>query len=285
MFVNGDTVYTQDGTNYYFDHIAGDHGYVRAIIIVQTTSYHGDDFEEHETESDYLVPIHISKLSKTPWVWKIHQETADAVAEKQTALDALSKQIGAARVELATTKADCESQAKGFENDARILARRFQWVKDFRRLIGEEDLFMIAENKDDPTAMPYRISAPTDIRLKKTSGTATWNYSYVGQYEDDEDHIRMFPTEAAMESHAFNLFTARRNDMDVEEQLKWLKHWPKVPITGETQLHLKAQADEKHDRELKAAQGRVLQAQEALERIQNGEEPTRTHAKKGQVPH
>jgi hypothetical protein len=265
MFEKGDTVYTPDGTNYYFDHQAGHHGYVSPIIIIQTTSYHGDDFDEHEEVADHMIPIELTRLSKTPWVRKVHEETAAAVKEKQAVLDDINKQIGAANTEMRDTKQRLEAHRKDLEQQTIILARRFQWVKDFMRLIGEDETAVLTLGE----GVPYQCK-PHDIRLKMdTEDKNKWHY--LGMYDDGEEHLRVFATEDEAKRHVWNLFLAARNDMDVEEQIKWHKQWPDLPITGEAQLFLQAKKDEKYDRDLKAAEGRLQQAQDALDKVKKTE--------------
>lgn len=271
MFEKGNTVYTKDGTNYYFDHVAGEFGMVSPIILIQTASYDQQDFEEHEEPADHMIPIRLTELSKTPWVRVIHQETADAVAAKKMELDEMNRMIGSARTELRDAERVLADRTAELEREARVLERRFQWVKDFRRLIGEEDLFMMAIGVDSPdTAMPYRINPPTDIRLKKTSGTATWNYSYLGEYEEDQDHIRIFATEQEMFREVTNRFIrAKSAAEDVAMELQWHKHWPHIPLSDGAKNLLAQQELDKLDKQYEAAIARRDAAEEESTRLAN----------------
>lgn len=263
-FNKGDTVYTQDGTNYYFDHVAGEHGYVSPIIIIQTANYHGDDFEEHEEVADHMIPIHLSRLSKTPWVRKIHEETTEALAEKKQVLDDLNRQIGAARTELRTAEDAAAARKKVLEEEARVLERRYQWVRDFRRMTGDDETHVLAISQHDDLAPPYACN-PFDIRLKMDTKDRT-KWHYLGQYDDGDEHIAVFDTKSAMETRVWNDFVMKRDKMTVEQELKWAKQWPNLPVSDEAKAQAAAQEEEKRLRNLSRAQDALTRAQADVDR-------------------
>lgn len=261
-FVQGDTVYTQDGTQYYFDHAAGEHGYVSPIIIIQTTNYHGDDFDEHEEVADHMVPIRLTHLSKTPWVRKIHEETKQAQAEQTAILNGIQTQIGAARTELRAAETEYERRGKELENEGRILERRFQWVKDFKRMTSDETVCFLGTGETVPSEC-----TPRDIRLKRDT-TDESKYHYLAQYCDEDDPISVYPNRTAMENAVHSLFNGIRDDLTVEQELKWQRQWPKLVLSDaarETKL-----LDEENLRKdkLQKAQVRLDAAQAEVEKWQ-----------------
>ncbi len=55
-FTQNQTVYGPDGQHYTYHEKAGnDKHYVYEIILIQTTNYHGDDFDEHEEEGQLVI--------------------------------------------------------------------------------------------------------------------------------------------------------------------------------------------------------------------------------------
>jgi len=258
-FQKGDTVYTQDGTNYYFDHRAGEHGYVSPIIIIQTTSYHGDDFDEHEEVADHMIPIPLAKLSRTPWVRKIHAETAAAVAEKKSALDELNSQIGAARTELRVTEQNMETMRKEIEGEARALERRFQWVRDFKRLIGEDPTFVLSTGP----GIPHSCN-PFDIELKSNRHDATqWHYQ--GKYDDGDEDIMIFADEHAMKAHVSSMFNGQPS-MTTSDEIAWFKRWPHLNISAAAKAEMEAVAELERVRRFDRAKERLEAAQAEMDR-------------------
>ena len=266
QFKQGDTVYTQDGTNYYFDHVAGDHGYVSPIIIIQTTNYHGDDYDEHEEVADHMIPVPLTKLSKTPWVRKIHEETAEAIAEKQKALDELSRKIGAAHTELRMAEADLQKRAVDLERDANVLTQKYAWLRDFRLMMKTEDLHMISVEGD----VPAKISKPLDMRLKLDRDTGIYNY--FAQYDfDDDDSVRTFESEYAMQTAVTSMFIqAGGQQLPAKKQLHWFRQWPHLSISKEAKDTLKAMQDEQHQKKLETAEERLKAAQAAVDKLKEG---------------
>lgn len=261
-FKQGDTVYTQDGTQYYFDHAAGDHGYVSPIIIIQTTSYHGDDFDEHEEVADHMIPLKLTGLSRTPWVRKIDQDTVAAHAAGKAVLDDINTKIGAARTELRASEAALEKRGKELENEGRILERRFQWVKDFKRMIGDEVVCFLGTGETIPAEC-----TPHDIRLKRDSQDEN-KYHYLAQYNDDDDPIRVFPHRSAMEAAVHSLFNGTRDDLTVEQEIAWQRQWPKVVLSDAARETLILNENITRKDKLDRAQARLNAAQEEVAKWQ-----------------
>lgn len=114
-FRKGQTVYKQDGTEFCFDHVVGDYAFCHPIVIIQTTNYTGDDFEEHEDIAGHLVRVKLDELSSNPWIAKINEDTKAAMAEAQSKLDDIKSQIGDAAISLQEMKRelhDFEKAAK-----------------------------------------------------------------------------------------------------------------------------------------------------------------------------
>lgn len=114
-FEKNKTVYKQDGTEYIYDHTVGEYAFVHPIVIVQTTSYYGDDYEEHEDVASHLVRIKESELSPHPWIAKINADTQKALDEQNAKLDEVKSQIGDAAISLQEMKrelSDFEKAAK-----------------------------------------------------------------------------------------------------------------------------------------------------------------------------
>ena len=123
-FSKGERVYTQDGTEYEFDHEAAGYALVAPIIVVQTTNYRGDDFEEHEETADHLVRFKIDRLSSEPWVRKIHEETRIALDDKRTKLDEIQRQIGEASTELRIKKREVEEYERSIKDEISEITRK-----------------------------------------------------------------------------------------------------------------------------------------------------------------
>lgn len=256
QFTQGDTVYTQDGTQYYFDHAAGEHGYVSPIILIQTTNYHGDDFDEHEEPADHMIPIKLTSLSQTPWVRKIHEETKQAVAERKAILDDLNAQIGAARTEVRVTENNMEKMRDEIEGEARALERRFQWVRDIRRMLGEDEsrVLMVLDG------VPHESSTDHIELRRDREDKNKWNF--VAKYNYDEDEkVQIFANEAALLNGVTRLFSERHETLSVDEQISWQNRWPHLVIS--------MAANEKRDADVAAHRAQKLEyAQTALDKAQ-----------------
>ncbi len=260
-FKQGDTVYTQDGTQYYFDHAAGDHGYVSPIIIIQTTNYHGDDYDEHEEVADHMIPIKLTSLSKTPWVRKIHEETKQALDEQRAILNDIQGQIGAARTELRASEQKVEARGIELETQARLLERRFQWVRDLRRMLSEDETRVLLVDDE----VPYEIT-PSKIELRRDREDKN-KWLFVSKYDYEEDErVEVFANENMMENGVYRLFTQRRGDMSLDDEIRWCKRWPKLPMSEAAQE--KQAADEQADRAKRLAQAeeRLAKAQEEVDK-------------------
>ena len=260
-FKQGDTVYTQDGTQYYFDHAAGDHGYVSPIIIIQTTNYHGDDYEEHEEVADHMIPLKLTSLSKTPWVRKIHEETKQAVDEQRAILNDIQGQIGAARTELRASEAQLEARGRELELQARALENRFQWVRDLRRMLSEDETRVLLV--DD--TVPYEIT-PSKIELRRDREDKN-KWLFVSKYDYEEDErVQVFANENMMENGVYRLFMQRRGDMSLDDEIRWCKRWPKLPMSEAAQQKKAADEEEDRAKRLARAQEQLAKAQEEVDK-------------------
>lgn len=264
-FKKGDTVFTQDGTNYYFDHVAGNHACVYPIIIIQTTNYRGDDFEEHEEVADHMVPIALDKISKTPWVRKTHEETAAAISEKKAVLDDLNSQIGAARTELRVTENNMEELRKELERDARDLNRRFQWVRDFKRLVGDETAHILTMDQKIPFCC-----APFDVKLSRDSGDP-FGWKFKAQYEDGDADILIFGSEDEMRAHVSKVFEEEKPFLLPEGEIAWKKRWPHLTISEAVESEMQAAAELRRIRKVDAAKQRLAAAQAEVYKLTEGE--------------
>jgi len=138
-FKNGDVVYAQDGEVFSFDHAVGEWAYLYPSVLIQTTNYQGDDFEEHEEWAEHLVRRKLTTIAKKPWLQQIDADSRHLLSVRQSELDALSAKIGTARVELATAERALADREKALIAERSKLERRYQWVGDIKRMLGEED--------------------------------------------------------------------------------------------------------------------------------------------------
>lgn len=96
-FVHGDTVYGPNGAALIFNHEHEGVAYCHPMMVVQTTNYRGDDFEEHEVATEHLVALPLRSITPEPPVAMLASEVkalrsqiADLNAEKQTLSKSLS---------------------------------------------------------------------------------------------------------------------------------------------------------------------------------------------------
>ena len=260
-FSKGDTVYTQDGTQYYFDHAAGEHGYVSPIIIIQTTNYHGDDYEEHEEVADHMIPLKLTSLSKTPWVRKIHKETEQALAEHHTTLKVLRGQIALLEVKRFALESNLEERRRELELQACALEKRFQWVRDLRRMLNEDETRVLLVDDD----VPYEVT-PRKIELRRDREDKNkWQFVAKYDYEEDE-RVQVFENENMMEGGVYRLFMQRRGDMSLDDEIRWCQRWPKLPMSEAAQQKKAADEEENRVKRLARAQEKLAKAQEEVDK-------------------
>lgn len=108
-FTAGDSVYGPCGEAYTYHEATGDgKHYVYEIIRVQTTSYSGDDFEEHEEEGQLL--IRDTLYAKAP----IQVFDEDFTIKKRELLR-LEREVSDTQTQLRTLQGDISSHKKSLE--------------------------------------------------------------------------------------------------------------------------------------------------------------------------
>jgi len=161
----------------------------------------------------------------------------------------LNAKIGAARTELRVTENNMEELRKEIERDAHALARRFQWVREFKMLIGEEDSFILSTGEK----IPY-FRNPFDIKLKRDIGTPdTWKFQ--GRYDEGDEDVLIFQTEEDMKSHVSLLFRQAQPEMEISDEIAWKKRWDHLCISEEALA--KTAEDAKSHREKQRARAQV----------------------------
>ena len=244
-FKNGDVVYAQDGEVFSFDHAVGEWAYLYPSVLIQTTNYQGDDFEEHEEWAEHLVRRKLTTIAKKPWLQQIDADSRHLLSVRQSELDALSAKIGTARVELATAERALADREKALIAERSKLERRYQWVGDIKRMLGEEDseFFALGEEGEPPVA----INAPWDIRLKR-SINEEGKYFFLAEYDCEQDNIQIFANERARENAVVSLYL-KIKDPDIATQRKWHKWWDFIPLSAAAQDEI--DAEEAHALSLK----------------------------------
>ncbi|QJA43046.1 hypothetical protein [Phaeobacter phage MD18] len=217
MFDKGQTLYTLDGTFVEFDHAHGEIAFVYPIqtVVIQTSNYHGDDYDEHEDEqrADHLIAVPMHQLTtKRP-------------------IPVLDAEIAAKREELDTIKADAARAAKEKEKALRRIdmeladaqRRMDQWKEKHRvfdvlgRMLDGEDLFPLEEVQNPYThswAVPY-IPEWKDVKvvtLKHGAMNNTSPWMVNRSYGDSTYMVRFFDTEEERTARVSELFDTTCED-------------------------------------------------------------------------
>ncbi len=69
-----------------------------------------------------------------------------------------------------------------------------------------------------------------------------------------------------MENGVYRLFTQRRGDMSLDEEIRWCKRWPKLPKSEEVQLKMADDEDTKRRKNLERAEAQLAAAQAEVEK-------------------
>lgn len=264
-FEKGDEVYTQDGQKYYFDHAAGDHGYVSPFILMQAINHRGDDFEEFEEPANHTIPIRLDQLSKTPWLRVVDEETKRMLAEREAQLEELRQQIGAARIAKTMMERELSDTEKTFQKDWWALQHRYDFVRTFAHLTGDKPAYMLSWG-DKPTHRPSKFN-PREIKLRRKSwDSGVWEF--VAEYDEGDDTLEVFKTEGEMNAAVVSKFLKVQDQLSPADELTWKKAWPMVVLSDAAEEHQVALEAAEHEKKLTRARQRLEDAQAELAQLE-----------------
>ncbi|QGH74951.1 hypothetical protein MAL1_00205 [Bacteriophage DSS3_MAL1] len=217
MFDKGQTLYTLDGTYVEFDHEHEGTAYVYPIqtVVIQCTTYHGDDFDELEDErvADHLIAVPMDKLTTDRPIPALDAE----IIKKKEELDA---------IKAATARAAKEKEQAQRRIDMELAdsqRRMDQWKEKHRvfdvlgRMLDGEDLFPLEEVKNPyhkSWAVPY-IPEWKDVKvvtLKHGNMHNSSPWTVNRSYGDSTYMVRFFDTEEERTARVSELFDTACED-------------------------------------------------------------------------
>lgn len=179
--LNGHTRYLPTGEAVVVDHIVGDAAYVHPIIVVQTTSYRGDDFDEEEVPADHLIMVSASKLSAQPPLTALQTEVA-----------ALKGQIADLGREKEAEKRDLSALRKDFmdlSNQVRTWrAKNPCFDRIVKLLNGAEMIALSIPSWKYRCDMPRRLDT-NDAAVLQLISKGDGKFGWVGHWRKDHDRF------------------------------------------------------------------------------------------------
>jgi len=75
-FKSGEVLYLDNGAKVTLDHIHNGMAFVYPMVVTQTATYHGDDFDEYEYEADHLISVKATTLHRAPPLESLSKEVS-----------------------------------------------------------------------------------------------------------------------------------------------------------------------------------------------------------------
>lgn len=179
-YKKGQTVYTQNGNAVVFDHEHDGMGYVYPLIIVQSTTYHGDDYEEHEVEADHLLAVTMDRLYPKAPIAKLEER----VAELQEQIKSSQKQADANRREVMRDLNDLVAQRDSAEKEYQVWRERHPLFDEIRMLMQGIEIFPLCADTNNYYHAPNVPYIPKQSEIHylnlRPSGKKDTPFKWVG---------------------------------------------------------------------------------------------------------
>lgn len=203
-FEEGEEVYDTHGQRLIYEHGTPDGKHVvRTIIIVQTTSYSGDDFDEHETDGHLEFRDEVfDKPPVAAFDSRILERKKEAELIRAS-IDADKRELQRIRGEMRTVKSRLENELAQYPNHQALIALLDKKVPKYS--IDKETLsFSSDTNRKVLTFDLNKGSMESDF-------VETWNYKEV--------HLHVFFTRDDAEEWTVSTFRAAK-DLSTDKDLK-----------------------------------------------------------------
>ena len=261
-FEKGQRVYTQDGTEYEFDHEAAGYALVAPIILVQTTNYRGDDFEEHEEVADHLVRFKAESISGDPWVKKIHDETKTALEEKKEKLSVVQREIGEAETALRMKKRELEDFEKSVKAEVEEIAAANPELKAFRQFVGRDRVFFLSRSSNGFGVRLGEETTASKLTLKRNGDVfESW-----GGWDDEERHGGdYYRTEPLFHSAVIKAFN-ERSRKDVEATAAWKEMYDFLSVDADVEEFIASEKAKRKAKDIEVLKANLQRAQDKLDK-------------------
>lgn len=206
-FRKGQTCYTHDGATVVFDHVHEKDAYVYPVIIVQSTTYHGDDFEEHETEADHLIRVPLDRLTVKPPVDKL---AAEIDAQKKVLADLKTEhraQVSSQR----DTIMQLDNELRAAEKALANWREKNPFIEELCIMLEGGELYPLHAETSPYYKAPEIPRVPKDetihyltLTRNKRDGEVRWIGS-VGKYRSDSREMHLIFFKSEEERNAFIL--------------------------------------------------------------------------------
>lgn len=281
--LNGVTRYLPTGEAVLVDHIVGDAAYVHPMIVVQTTNYNGEDYDEDEIPADHLIMVSASKLSAQPPLTALQAEVA-----------ALKEQIADLGREKEAEKRDLSALRKDFMDlSGQVRTWRAKnpcFDRIVKLLNGEEMIALSIPSWQYRCDMPKRLDT-NDAAVLQLINKGSGKFGWVGHWRKNHDRfgserdinvVEFFDTEDELQKFVYTLWeevlvyydktsdkvrfkrTGATGKMVTYETLtKWIERFPFLRIPPHVE-DAKAAYEAQHKADLlAAAKARVAELEDA----------------------
>lgn len=169
-FKRGQAVYDVSGYEYLYSDRASDGHYVNKITLIQTTSYMGDDFDEHQEEGEL---VFIKEVFSKPPKKKLNAEIK--------ALAATKKELADCVYDLERTKKSIVSETVKVKEALEIQLKSYPHHKMFLHLVNGGDI-VIVDTSDWSVINSEHVKGTLQFNVK--TGEFTGEYEEYYNWDD-----------------------------------------------------------------------------------------------------
>ena len=273
----GKTYYTPNGVKYELSHLYDGSAFCHPIQVMQSTNYHGDDFEEHEFTADHLVELDPYTLTENLPVEAMSDEIAklrDQSKSIQQDITKLKKDRRDAEHNLATANREVEVWKEGHP--------LFQEIHDLMN--GVVFAGLVSGGKHDCINVPKRLK-DTDaleiLTLKRTKDGWEWITKNGRRIygSDQYSAAQLFRTEEELQGEVLDRWTKLLDQFKKKPDygddytynskpnygtlVAWKKAWPHIRIPSTIEDGRATYLEECHRKEINVAAERLAKLRSA----------------------
>lgn len=153
--------YDKKGSVYMLDHMLGDKAYVRPMVkvIVQTTNYLGDDYDEFEEyePASYLIEMNREDLFSSSPVQKIDEEISEKIKEFSTLKKEIASEMSALKAEKEATERELISAKRQLED----WQKKHRVIQDIGKLMDGVTLYPLSTPSETYISHSSYYNMPT----------------------------------------------------------------------------------------------------------------------------